>query len=84
MKNAVKTTGQLGPLLKQLRLNRGMSQAALGARIGLSQERISRIESRPESITVDQLLTLMMALEATLSIEENVHAADVLNDKDTW
>ena len=86
MKTAVKTTGQLGPLLRRLRLNKGMSQAALGAKIGLSQERISRIESRPESIAVDQLLTLMMALEATLSIEEDVHASasHLLNDKETW
>lgn len=88
MKNIVTTSGQLGPLLKQLRVNKGLSQAALGTKIGLSQERISRIESRPESVTVDQLLTLMMALNAVLSVEENPHAsasADSLSDnKEVW
>ena len=86
MKTTVKTSGQLGPLLKQLRVNKGLSQAMLGAKIGLSQERISRIESRPESVAVDQLLTLMMALDATLSVEENAHAsADLTSDnKEIW
>ncbi|SNS73026.1 HTH-type transcriptional regulator / antitoxin HipB [Noviherbaspirillum humi] len=69
MKTFIKTSGQLGPLLKQLRVEKGLSQAALGAKIGLSQERISRIEGRPESITVDQLLTVLMALDAAFSVE---------------
>jgi HTH-type transcriptional regulator / antitoxin HipB len=75
MRNTVKTSGQLGPLLKQLRVSKGLSQTALGAKIGLSQERISRIEGRPESITVDQLLTVMMALDAALSVEENARVS---------
>lgn len=69
MKTSITTSGQLGPLLKQLRVEKGMSQTALGAKIGLSQERISRIESRPESVTVDQLLTVLMALDAAFVVE---------------
>lgn len=88
MRNTVKTSGQLGPLLKQLRLSKGLSQTALGAKIGLSQERISRIESRPESITVDQLLTLMMALDAALSVEDNARASALAalesDNKEIW
>lgn len=68
MKTGISTSGQLGPLLKQLRVDKGLSQSALGARIGLSQERISRIESRPESMTVNQLLTVLMALDAVLEV----------------
>lgn len=64
----VRTSGQLGPALRALRLGRGLSQAALGARVGLSQERISAIERAPERITVQQLLTLLMALEAELTV----------------
>jgi len=69
MKTSIKTSGQLGPLLKQLRVEKGLSQATLGAKIGLSQERISRIESRPESVTLDQLLTVLMALDAAFAVE---------------
>ena len=72
MKTSITTSGQLGPLLKQLRADKGLSQAALGAKIGLSQERISRIESRPESVTVDQLLTVLMALDAAFAVEPRI------------
>jgi len=60
----IRTTGQLGPHLKALRRARGWSQEQLGARIGLSQERIAKIESAPEKVRVDSLLTIMMALGA--------------------
>jgi HTH-type transcriptional regulator/antitoxin HipB len=69
VKTTITTSGQLGPLLKHLRMEKGWSQAALGAKIGLSQERISHIESRPESVTVNHLLTLLMALDAALAVE---------------
>lgn len=68
MSTPITTTGQLGPLLQRLRKNRGLSQAALGQKLGLSQERISRIERQPEKVTLDQLLTLLMALEAELQV----------------
>lgn len=64
----VRTAGQLGPALRALRVARGWSQTELGRRVGLSQERISTIERRPERITIGQLLTLLMALEGQLSI----------------
>jgi HTH-type transcriptional regulator/antitoxin HipB len=69
MRTQISTSGQLGPVLKGLRLRKGLSQAELGSRIGLSQERISKIENRPEKVTLDQILTLLMALDATLSVE---------------
>jgi HTH-type transcriptional regulator / antitoxin HipB len=69
MKTHITTSGQLGPFLKHLRAQRGLSQAGLGKKIGLSQERISRIENHPEAVTFDQILTVLMALEATLTVE---------------
>lgn len=68
MANNVRTTGQLGPILKQLRKAKGWSQIELGKRIGLSQERISVIENHPERMSIDQLLTVLMALEAELQV----------------
>lgn len=68
MSTPITTTGQLGPLLQRLRKNQGLSQAALGQKLGLSQERISRIEGSPEKVTLDQLLTLLMALNAELQV----------------
>ncbi len=64
MELSVRTTGQLGPLLVKLRKLRGWTQSELGRRIGLSQERISAIEKEPEKTSFDQLLTIMMVLDA--------------------
>lgn len=69
MSEPIRTTGQLGPTLRALREARGWSQAALGERLGLSQERISAIERRPERITVQQLLIVLMALDAELTVQ---------------
>ena len=68
MADTIRTTGQLGPILKRLRKARGWSQLELGKKIGLSQERISVIENHPERVSIDQLLTLLMALDAELQV----------------
>ncbi len=69
MNQAIRTSGQLGPTLRTLRQARGWSQSALGERLGLSQERISAIERHPERITVQQLLTVLMVLDAQLRVD---------------
>ena len=70
MDTPIRTTGTLGPLLKRMRKTQNLSQAGLGNLIGLSQERVSAIESAPEKVTLDQLLTIMMALGAHFSVHE--------------
>jgi HTH-type transcriptional regulator/antitoxin HipB len=69
MSDRILTAGQLGPTLRALRETHGWSQATLGRRLGLSQERVSAIERRPERITVEQLLAVLMALEAELTVQ---------------
>lgn len=76
MKTPLRTSGQLGPALRALRQAKGWSQAELGAHIGLSQERISTIERMPERITVQQLLTVLMALDAELAVSRRDRATD--------
>ena len=71
---AVRAAGQLGPALKALRQAQGWSQTELGRRVGLSQERISAIERAPERVTVGQLLTVLMTLDAQLRVEPRARA----------
>lgn len=68
MHTSIRTSGQLGPLLRQLRKAKRWSQAELGRRIGLSQERVSVIENHPEKVALDNLLTVLMALDAELIV----------------
>jgi HTH-type transcriptional regulator/antitoxin HipB len=76
MVNKIRTSGQLSPILKQLRKTKGWSQIELGKRIGLSQERISAIENHPEKTSIDQLLTVLMALEAELQVGSRQSLSD--------
>ncbi len=69
MRHPVQTSSQMGPLLRRLRLDRKLSQADLGQKIGISQERVSKIENHPETVSLDQLLTLMMVLGARFVVE---------------
>ncbi len=89
MGTPIRTTGTLGPLLKRLRKAKNWSQADLGRLIGLSQERISVIESAPEKVTLDNLLTVMMALGAHFSVcesnsSENISPASNTSNPGVW
>lgn len=80
----VSTSGQLGPILRRLRKGRGLSQAGLGQLVGLSQERISTIERKPETISVDQLLSVLMALNAELVVQPKTAPAKQSSDWGSW
>jgi HTH-type transcriptional regulator/antitoxin HipB len=60
---------QLSSHLRALRKAKGLSQAALGKRLGLSQARIARIEGDPLSIRVDQLLEVLTALGVRVTLD---------------
>lgn len=68
MPDPLLTPMQLGHVLQSARKARKLSQANLGARIGLSQRRISALELQPDSINVEQLLKMCAALGLELSI----------------
>jgi HTH-type transcriptional regulator/antitoxin HipB len=68
MADPLLTPMQLGRVLQSARKAGGLTQAAVGARIGLSQKRISAIEREPGSITAAQLLKLCAALGLELTI----------------
>lgn len=69
MRYTIQTPSQLSTHFRALRKARGLSQAALGARLGLSQTRIARIEGDPLSISVEQLLRILSALGVQVSLE---------------
>jgi HTH-type transcriptional regulator / antitoxin HipB len=53
---------QLAPHLKSLRKTRGLTQAQLAKRLGISQSRLADIENHPETVSSAQLLDLLAAL----------------------
>jgi HTH-type transcriptional regulator / antitoxin HipB len=65
----IKTPAQLKATFRALRRAQGLSQSEFGRKVGLSQERISAIENHPECMSIDQLLTLLMASGMELVIK---------------
>src|SRR4051812_35400986 len=63
-------TGQIREHLRSLRKARGLTQAGLGELLGLGQARIAEIESNPGVVSVDQLMKVVSALQATLVIRD--------------
>jgi HTH-type transcriptional regulator/antitoxin HipB len=64
------TASQLGQLLASTRKARKLTQAAVASRVGLSQNRISYLESHADEISVKQLLSWCAALELELRLGE--------------
>ena len=50
------------------RVARGLTQAALGQRIGVKQARLADIEKNPGAVSLDQLLQVLHALDARLQL----------------
>lgn len=84
----INTSTQLRAVLRGLRKARGLSQADTGARIGVSQKRLARIEAAPGVTSFDQIARLVSALGGRLVIqdvvEENNAKADRTKQKEDW
>lgn len=87
MDYTILSSPQLSQHLRSLRKARGLSQTNLGARMGLSQSRIARMENAPTQISVDALLQLLSALgvqmvlsDADASLKPSVGSTTVFKD----
>lgn len=65
----IQTSEQLSTHLRSLRKRLKLTQAELGVRLGVEQARIGKIERNPGSISIDQLLQLLVALDARLLLD---------------
>ena len=84
MQQPLLTPVQLGRVLQAARKARKLSQAAVGARLDLSQKRISAMELDPSTITVDQLLKLCAVLGLELAVGLKGAAPAEGNAKVEW
>jgi HTH-type transcriptional regulator/antitoxin HipB len=65
-----RTPAQLGPILRSIRIERGLTQQEAGAKVGLKQSTVSAIESNSERTSVDTLYKLLSALELELVVRD--------------
>lgn len=66
----IRFPAQLRQHLRALRKRRGLTQAQVGARLGVSQARIAEIEAEPGLVSFEQLMQLLSALGVTVSLIE--------------
>jgi HTH-type transcriptional regulator / antitoxin HipB len=66
----LKTTEQLRQQLRSLRKKRNLTQARLGAVIGVTQARVVEIEANPGSVSLQQIMQVLHALGAGLVMRD--------------
>jgi len=71
----VRFPDQLRQHLRALRKGRGLTQAQLGALVGVSQARIAEIEAKPGLVNFEQLMKLLSVLGVSLSLHEDASAS---------
>ena len=64
----IKTPSQLGAVLKGFRRERKLTQANVGAKVGLKQNAVSEIESSPERSSLARVFKLLAALDLDLVV----------------
>ncbi|MFZ4706147.1 MAG: helix-turn-helix domain-containing protein [Bacteroidales bacterium] len=59
----------IGQAIRQTRQERKMTQEELGKLIGVQKAQISRIESNASNVTIDTLMRVFNALQATVKLQ---------------
>jgi transcriptional regulator with XRE-family HTH domain len=59
----------IGSAIKQSRKERKMTQTELGNLIGVQKSQISRIENNPKNVTLETLVRVFTALQATIKLQ---------------
>jgi HTH-type transcriptional regulator/antitoxin HipB len=81
----LQTPQQLSSHIRSLRRRLELTQAQLGARLGVEQARIGKIERNPGSISVEQLIQLLSVLEAEILIRpRNAQSRAAAEPKAAW
>ncbi|MFG6432153.1 helix-turn-helix domain-containing protein [Roseateles sp. LYH14W] len=72
MNQILSVPSQVGLVLRAVRKSAKLSQKQLAAKLGLSQNRVSELETDPDSMRVDQLLAVMAVLGLELQVQTRV------------
>lgn len=72
MEYPIRTLQQLRPLLVGFRKRRGLSQADVGALLGVTQQSYAKIEANPAITSVERLFTILRLLGSEIVLVERV------------
>ena len=66
----VRTAKDLGAAIRQARIHRDLTQAALASKLGIDQARISEIERGATGVAVGAILRVLAALDTAIAIAD--------------
>lgn len=72
---AIKTLGQLPLILKGFRKEKGLTQAAMAERLGITQQSYAYFEANPASATLERLFLVLRMLGVEISLDQAAPAA---------
>jgi HTH-type transcriptional regulator/antitoxin HipB len=70
MRQLITTPGQVGEILRGRRKAHHLLQKDLAAKLGISQERLSRLEADAAGITLDRLIAIANLLGLELILQD--------------
>lgn len=82
--HTLQTAAQLATHLRSLRKSRELTQAQLGALVGLDQTRIAKIERNPGLVSVDQLLKILTALGVQIVLQPRAPSSERRTKQPEW
>lgn len=66
----IKTIGQLPLVLKGFRKEKGLTQAAMAERLGITQQSYAHFEANPASATLERIFMVLRMLDVEISLNQ--------------
>ena len=66
----IKTLGQLPLVLKGFRKEKGLTQAAMAERLGITQQSYAYFEANPATATLERLFMVLRMLDVEISLNQ--------------
>lgn len=78
----IQTSHQLGPLLKAIRKQRGLTQDQLAERLGITRQAVGALERKPEAATFERLMRVwaILGVEVSLTVRNTNPAMPLEED----
>jgi len=80
MNYPIKTLGQLPLVIKGFRKQRGLTQAAMAEKLGITQQSYAWFEANPAAATLERLFTVLRLLDVEISLDQAAAAAGSGNE----
>ncbi|KXU83992.1 XRE family transcriptional regulator [Paraburkholderia monticola] len=77
MDYAIRTLSQLRPILQGFRKAAGLTQAAMAAHLGVTQQTYAQLEANPSAVSVERLFRVLRVLQVDLKLSQSGSAHSV-------